>query len=92
MRKLIMGGGPWSDEERANILAYCESDVDALLRLLEAMLPALGASLRRFGHALLRGRYMAAAAVVENNGIPQSTTKEIAMRRDGLVARFNDFE
>jgi DNA polymerase-1 len=70
MRALIMGGGPWSDAESDEILAYCESDVDALLRLLEAMLPALVTSRIRFGQALLRGRYMAAAGIVENNGIP----------------------
>jgi hypothetical protein len=70
MRALIMGGGPWSDAEGAQIVAYCESDVDALLELLGAMLPEVAASPRRFGQALLRGRYMAAAAIVENNGIP----------------------
>ena len=70
MRALIMGGGPWSDAEVNQIVAYCESDVDALLGLLGAMLPVLATSPGRFGQALLRGRYMAAAGVVENNGVP----------------------
>jgi hypothetical protein len=70
MRALIMGGGPWSDAERGQILAYCATDVDALRRLLEAMSPTIAPSRRRFGQALLRGRYMAAAGVVENYGIP----------------------
>ena len=71
MRDLIMRGGPWSDDEVAQIFAYCESDVDALLRLLGAMLPMIAASPRRFGQALLRGRYMTAVGTVENNGIPR---------------------
>jgi DNA polymerase I len=65
MRTLILRGGPWSSEERIAILNYCESDVAALAHLLPAMLP--GIDLPR---ALLRGRYMAAAAVMEHNGVP----------------------
>jgi hypothetical protein len=65
MRSLILAGGPWSEQERAAILDYCESDVVALERLLPAMLP--GIDLPR---ALLRGRYMAAAARIEHNGVP----------------------
>jgi DNA polymerase-1 len=41
MRDLVMRGGPWSSDERAAILDYCASDVDALARLLPAMLPRL---------------------------------------------------
>jgi len=65
MRELIMRGGPWSEDERIAILNYCESDVTALLRLLPAMMPSLD-----LPHALLRGRYMAAAAIMEHNGTP----------------------
>ena len=65
MRTLIMRGGPWSDDERGRILEYCESDVEALARLLPAMLPRLD-----LPRALLRGRYMAAAAAMEHNGVP----------------------
>ena len=42
------------------ILDYCESDVLALARLLPAMLPRID-----LPRALLRGRYMAAAAAME---------------------------
>ena len=70
MRDLIMGGGPWSDVQAAQIIAYCESDVGALRSLLRAMLPGLVDRSGRFGQALLRGRYMAAAGIVENNGVP----------------------
>ena len=41
MRDLILLGGPWSDAEREAILDYCESDVEALARLLPAMLPQI---------------------------------------------------
>jgi DNA polymerase I len=65
MRALVMGGEPWSKEERAAVLDYCMSDVDALARLLPAMLPRID-----LPRALLRGRYMAAAARMEHNGVP----------------------
>ena len=65
MRALILRGAPWSGDERTAILDYCEVDVDALERLLPAMLPKLD-----LPRALLRGRYMAAAAAMEHNGTP----------------------
>jgi hypothetical protein len=65
MRDLILAGGPWTEAEWRNILDYCESDVAALKKLLPVMLPMIELS-----HALLRGRYMAAAARMEHNGIP----------------------
>jgi hypothetical protein len=78
MRELIMGGGPWSGAERAAILDYCQEDVDALARLLPAMLPELlarpSSPHQALGHALLRGRYMAAAARMEWNGVPLDTS------------------
>jgi DNA polymerase I len=69
MRDLVLRGGPWSDAERTAILDYCETDVAALARLLAAMLPTTD-----LPRALLRGRYMAAAARVEHNGVPIDTT------------------
>jgi DNA polymerase family A len=65
MRALILRGGPWSEQERAAILDYCATDITALERLLPAMLPRLD-----LPRALLRGRYMAAAAAMEWNGVP----------------------
>src|SRR5260370_25764147 len=65
MRGLVLGGGPWSETERTAILDYCEEDVVALRRLLLAMVP--GIDLPR---ALLRGRFMAAAAAMEHAGTP----------------------
>jgi hypothetical protein len=49
----------------AEILDYCQGDVDALVRLLPAMLPQID-----LPRALLRGRYMAAAAAMEDTGTP----------------------
>jgi hypothetical protein len=77
MRQLAMRGGPFTAEERRSLLDYCQTDVDALARLLPAMLPrivlpSLDAEGHRkaLGQALLRGRYMAAAARMEHNGVP----------------------
>jgi DNA polymerase I len=68
MRALVLRGGPWSDAERVAILDYCESDVAALAKLLPAMLPNID-----LPRALLRGRYMVAAARMERNGVPIDT-------------------
>jgi hypothetical protein len=38
MRNLALRGGPWTQPEQAALLAYCESDVDALVRLLLELL------------------------------------------------------
>jgi len=66
MINLILTGGPWSEADKTAILDYCQSDVEALARLL----PAMTIDLPR---ALLRGRYMAAAARIEHRGIPIDT-------------------
>jgi DNA polymerase family A len=61
-----IGNGSWRGRYTQNdILDYCESDVVALGRLLPAMLPQVD-----LPRALLRGRYMAAAAVMEFFGTP----------------------
>jgi len=68
MRQLAMRGGEYSDEERQSLLNYCQSDVDSLAHLLHAMLPKID-----LPRALLRGRYMAAAARMEWAGVPIDT-------------------
>jgi hypothetical protein len=73
MRELILQGGPWTNEDRSRILDYCESDVDAILRLLPLILQAYQYTDADFGRALLRGRYMVAAGAVENFGVPIDT-------------------
>jgi hypothetical protein len=65
MRELAMRGGRYSDREQSELLDYCQSDVDALAKLLPVMLPEID-----LPRALLRGRYMAAVARMERTGIP----------------------
>jgi hypothetical protein len=54
--------GRYTKEE---ILDYCGGDVDATARLTRVMMPQID-----LPRALLRGRYMATAAVIEHNGTP----------------------
>jgi hypothetical protein len=68
MRRLALRGGEYSEAERLALLDYCQSDVDALARLLPAMLPKID-----LPRALLRGRFMAAAAHMERAGVPIDT-------------------
>lgn len=68
MRELVMRGGPYSADERQAVLDYCQTDVDALAKLLPAMLPVIDVP-----RALVRGRYMAAVARMEWNGVPIDT-------------------
>jgi hypothetical protein len=65
MRELILRGGPWTPSEQQAILDYCESDVAALARLFPAMVPYLD-----LPRAIHRGRYMAAVAKMETEGVP----------------------
>lgn len=73
-RALVMRGGPWSNAERAATLDYCAADVDASARLLPKMLPAIlmrgDTPLQGLGQAMLRARYMGAAARMERQGVP----------------------
>ena len=65
MRQLAMRGGPYSPLEMEQLLDYCQSDVDSLKRLFAAMLEGID-----FPRALLRGRYAAAVARMEFQGVP----------------------
>ena len=76
MRDLAIRGGPYTPDEKQALLDYCESDVVALSRLLPKMIPNID-----FNRALLRGRYMKAAARVEFTGVPIDTT---------VLGRFRD--
>ena len=82
MRALILRGGPWTEDERTAILDYCEADVEALERLLPAMLPKID-----LPRALLRGRYMAAAAAMEHAGTPIDVAMLELFRRTGHTFR-----
>jgi hypothetical protein len=65
MRELAMRGGPYSAEERIALLDYCQTDVDALPKLLEKLIDRVD-----LPYSLLRGRYMRAVATMEHRGIP----------------------
>jgi hypothetical protein len=65
LRARILSGGPWSADECAAILDYCASDVLMLEKLLATMLPRID-----LPRALLRGRFMKAAAAIEWAGTP----------------------
>ncbi len=90
MRELAMRGGPYTDSERTALLDYCQTDVDSLARLLPAMLPRID-----LPRALFRGRYMAAAAHIEWNGIPIDVSALRTLRanwdriQDGLIKRID---
>lgn len=89
MRALAMRGGTYTDEERKSLLTYCQSDVDALEKLLPVMLERGDIDLPR---ALLRGRYMKSAAQIEWNGAPMDTDTLAKLRagwtgiQDRLIA------
>jgi DNA polymerase-1 len=65
MRELAMRQGPHSKAERVALLDYCQSDVDALPKLLDRMQGRID-----LPRALLRGRYMRAVASMEHRGVP----------------------
>jgi DNA polymerase-1 len=65
MQQLAARGGPWTDDERAALLAYCETDVNALELLVPRILSHV-----HVPFALHRGRYMKAAAQMEHDEIP----------------------
>src|SRR4029077_13260535 len=87
LRACILSGGPWSADDRAAITQYCESDVLTLERLLLAMLSRID-----LPRALLRGRFMKAAAAIEWNGTPiDAATLDLVRRhwtgiQDELIA------
>jgi len=76
LRSLILTGGPWSAADRQAISDYCEADVRALERLLPITLPQID-----LPRALLRGRFMKAAAMAEWNGTPIDVTTLELLRR-----------
>jgi DNA polymerase-1 len=76
MIDLVLTGGPWSDQEKADILAYCQSDVDALRDLLPAMKNDID-----LPRALFRAEYMVCCARMEHLGIPVDVEKFQTLRR-----------
>jgi hypothetical protein len=65
MRTLALRGKPFSETEKAGLIEYCQSDVDALQKLFTAMAPGID-----FPRALIRGQYSIPLAQMEGHGIP----------------------
>jgi hypothetical protein len=65
MQKRVMKGWPFTTQEQEQILEYCYSDVDALVRLLPKILA--GVDLRV---ALYHGEFAAVSALMEHHGVP----------------------
>lgn len=90
MRALAIRGAPWADGEPEALLAYCGNDVDAQVRLWDAMRAGLDVP-----RAVLRGRFMLAAARIESNGVPIDVRALAQMRehwdaiKDRLIARID---
>jgi hypothetical protein len=78
MRHLAQRGGLYTSEERAALLDYCQTEVDALGPLLLAMLGRIESPetlapadrAKTFGQALQRGEYLIAVAAMERRGVP----------------------
>ena len=90
MQNLAIRGGPFTEQEKLDLLNYCESDVLALPPLMERLLihirakrKAPWAPRRGLGQALYRGRYMEAVARMEHTGTPIDvpTFQQVQTRR-----------
>jgi len=90
MQDLVLRGGPWSQQEKEDLLDYCESDVCALDLLLPAMLPTLD-----LPRALMRGRYMKAVSHMHATGTPIDTQMQAEIAtywdqiQDELIAQID---
>src|ERR1700720_585577 len=82
MRELILRGGTYAEQQKIDIVDYCESDVYALDALLPKMLPTI--DIRR---AIARGSYIIGIAKIEDRGIPIDVPRleTIRARRDELI-------
>lgn len=75
-----IGNGTWRNKYTPKqILDYCEGDVDGIVRLLPVMWPKID-----LPRALYRGRFMAAVAAMEWNGVPIDTDT-LARLRAGWI-------
>jgi len=66
MRDRILQGPLFTNQERADILDYCESDVDALARLVPYIIPTI----RSLPNAMFRAQFVWTTACQERRGIP----------------------
>ncbi len=68
MRDLALAGGPYTDEDCAALLAYCEADVLATERLFGTMRDRID-----FERALVRGSFMGSVGRMQHVGVPIDT-------------------
>jgi DNA polymerase I len=83
MRDRILEGPPFSADERAQILEYCEDDARALARLIRHLVPTI----RSLPHALARCDYTWALAQQERRGVPLDRA-----RLDPAKARWHEIQ
>jgi DNA polymerase I len=69
LQDLALRGGPYNEQERQDLMEYCESDVDALIALLRS---EMAAELQAFHpeEMLFRGRFMVAQTRSDRVGTP----------------------
>jgi hypothetical protein len=82
MRDRILQGPPFTDQERRDIIEYCEDDVRALARLLPHIVPTI----RSLPHALFRAKFQWVMAQAEHRGVPMDLPALGQIRRnwDGM--------
>lgn len=66
MQNRVIAGAPYSEDEKNEILDYCESDVIETIELYKHMKPYL----KDIQRASFRGRYMAINAAMTHAGVP----------------------
>jgi hypothetical protein len=66
MRDRILQGPPFTGAEQQDIIEYCESDVQALARLIPHIIPTI----RSLPHALFRAKFQWVMAQTERRGVP----------------------
>ncbi len=76
MRELAIAGGPYTSQEMLALVDYCQTDVDALDKLLPSMLPLID-----LPRAVHRGRYMKAVSRMESAGVPIDHETLLMFRR-----------
>jgi DNA polymerase-1 len=71
MRSLALRGGSYSEEEKSDLIGYCEEDVATTAGVFRG-LTGMGwfGTPERVGQALLRGKYISALTDIERLGVP----------------------
>src|SRR5262249_39416136 len=68
MRDRILQGPPFTEQERRDIVEYCEDDVHALARLVQHIVPTI----RSLPHAMFRAKFQWVMAQAERRGTPMT--------------------